>query len=319
MKILLITPEFFGYENAIKEALIKSGCDVDWFPHINASNNLYKSLYRFLTFIMRIHYSRYLLSRLKSESNYDKIVIIKGEGVGRALLLKLKLLFPRAELIFYNWDSFKNNRLSPDEFVLYDKVKSFDSEDCKSDDRVEHLPLFYTKEFKRDENVESEFTFYFAGTLHSNRYKDIMNVVSSVDDNLKNYIYFYCQSRTFFYLKKIFGKLPRELAISDVGFEKKSKDELRLALLKSNCVIDFSHDFQVGLTIRTIESLGMKKKIVTNNSSVIEYDFYNENNIYVLGDSRYSINEFLLRPYNELADSVYERYNIDNWVLELIN
>ncbi|WP_351019038.1 hypothetical protein [Shewanella sp. AC91-MNA-CIBAN-0169] len=319
MKILLITPEFFGYECAIKQALIKSECEVDWYPHIDAPNNLYKVFYRFFSFIMKAHYYRYLLSRISYDSDYDKIVVIKGEGVGQKLLMKLKSLFPKAELIFYNWDSFKNNSLLPAEFHLYDKVKSFDGDDCKENNKVEHLALFYSNEFKLDKAVNVDFVFYFAGTLHSNRYKDVKDVVSLVEGTGKSYIYFYCQSRPIFYLKKLFGKLPKELSITEVGFDKKSKEELRVLLLKSNCVIDFSHYLQVGLTMRTIEALGMKKKIVTNNSSVINYDFYNENNIYVLGESSFTLDEFLLKPYIDLPDAIYKKYDIDNWVVRLIN
>ncbi|QSX36040.1 CgeB family protein [Shewanella sedimentimangrovi] len=319
MRILLITPEFFGYERAIEKALVKLGWEVDWYPHIYAPNNLYKALYRFFSFVMKPHYYRYLLSHINYSRDYDKIVIIKGEGVGEKLLIKLKSLFPKAKLIFYNWDSFKNNSISSEELSIYDKVKSFDGEDCARNKSIEHLPLFYSNEFKLDENVEADYLFFFAGTLHSNRYLDVKKIACSIKGDNESYIYFYCQSKPIFYLKKAFGKLPKDLSISEVGFVKKCKTELRNSLLKSNCVIDFAHDLQVGLTMRTIEALGMKKKIVTNNSSVVDYDFYNENNIYVLGKSKCTLDEFLLRPYSDVPDEIYERYDIDNWVLRLID
>lgn len=318
MKILLITPEFFGYEKVIQKALVKLGHEVDWLPHINAPNNWYKMLYRYIGFIMKNHFYHYVLSKFNEKSNYDKVIVIKGEGVGCKLLIKLKELFPGVKLLFYNWDSFKNNSLSPEEFELYDKVKSFDSDDCKNNN-IEHLALFYSNEYKLVKAADADFLFYFAGTLHSNRYRDVINVVSSVGDSSKSYIYFYCQSRFIFYLKKLFGMLPRELSISEVGFEKKTKSELRSLLLRSSCVIDFSHDHQVGLTMRTIEALGMKKKIVTNNLSVADYDFYNENNIYILGGDNCSLADFLLLPYVDVSDEIYKRYDIDNWINRLID
>ncbi|WP_345867264.1 hypothetical protein [Shewanella algae] len=319
MKILLITPEFFGYEHDIEKSLVKLGHKVDWFPHIHAPNNLYKALYRFMGFLMRPQYYRYILSKINLEADYDKIVVIKGEGVGLKLLTKFKALFPKAKLIFYNWDSFENNSLNQKELAIYDKVKSFDSEDCEKNKEIEHLPLFYSNDFKMNESVDTEYLFYFAGTLHSNRYVDVNNIVSTVKNEQKNYLYFYCQSKSIFYLKKIFGKLPKNLHISKVGFDKKSKKELRNMLLKSDCVIDICHHLQVGLTMRTIEALGMKKKIVTNNSSVINYDFYNKDNIYVIGKSRCALDDFLRRPYSTVPDYIYKSYDIDNWVIRLIN
>lgn len=319
MKILLITPKTFGYERAIKEALLKSGYEVDWFPHIYAPNNLYKALYRYFTFFMKGHYYRYILTCIKNNAKYNKIVVIKGEGVGLKLLKKFKSMFPKAEIIFYNWDSFNNNKISPEEFSIYDKIKSFDSHDCLKNNNIKHLPLFYSNEFKFDSAVQIELLFYFAGTLHSNRYRDVTEIVSAVDCEKKSFVFFYCQSKLLFYLKKFFGKLPKELSVSEVGFHIKSKTELRNLLSKSSCVIDFAHDNQVGLTMRTIEAIGMKKKIVTNNTSIVNYDFYNENNIFVIGVSAYTLKEFLLKPYIDLPDNIYKKYDIDNWVINLLD
>ena len=47
----------------------------------------------------------------------------------------------------------------------------------------------------------------------------------------------------------------------------------------SRCILDAPQAGQVGLTIRTIECLGAKRKLVTTNSDIKNYDFYNENNI----------------------------------------
>ena len=42
----------------------------------------------------------------------------------------------------------------------------------------------------------------------------------------------------------------------------------------SKCVLDSAQANQNGLTIRVIEMLGAKKKIITTNEDVVNYDFY---------------------------------------------
>ena len=49
----------------------------------------------------------------------------------------------------------------------------------------------------------------------------------------------------------------------------------------SRCVLDSAQDGQLGLTIRVLEALGAKKKLITTNEDVINYDFYKPENIYV--------------------------------------
>ena len=39
-------------------------------------------------------------------------------------------------------------------------------------------------------------------------------------------------------------------------------------------VLDSAQDGQLGLTIRVLEAIGAKKKIITTNEDVINYDFY---------------------------------------------
>ena len=42
----------------------------------------------------------------------------------------------------------------------------------------------------------------------------------------------------------------------------------------SRCVLDSAQAGQLGLTIRVLEALGAKKKLITTNEDVVNYDFY---------------------------------------------
>src|SRR5690606_39098696 len=50
----------------------------------------------------------------------------------------------------------------------------------------------------------------------------------------------------------------------------------------SKIVIDIAHANQKGLSMRPFEALGLKRKLITNNTDIKNYDFYNPNNIFII-------------------------------------
>ena len=88
-----------------------------------------------------------------------------------------------------------------------------------------------------------------------------------------------------------------------------------LNILQSSCIIDIVQSGQTGLTLRPIESLFYRKKLLTNNVEVKKYDFYNRNNIFILGeDDIESIPSFLSSQYIDIPSSVISNYMIEDWI-----
>lgn len=99
--------------------------------------------------------------------------------------------------------------------------------------------------------------------------------------------------------------IPREKALG------KMKD--------STIMIDIQRPEQVGLTFRVFESLGYRKKLITTNKDVVNYDFYNPNNILVLDPENIKIPEsFLESEYQEVPEEIFNKYQIKNWVKKIL-
>ena len=81
-------------------------------------------------------------------------------------------------------------------------------------------------------------------------------------------------------------------------------------------VIDISHPNQKGLSMRPYECLGLERKLITNNSEIIKYDFYNPDNIFIIRDfDNLNIpDSFLNTPYQKLPKAVAKKYHISNWL-----
>ena len=90
---------------------------------------------------------------------------------------------------------------------------------------------------------------------------------------------------------------------------------------RSKCILDIPYKGQSGLTIRTIESIGLHTKLITTNKSIREYDFYDENNIFIM-DLKNNIlpqEDFFENEYKEIDDTIFQRYNITYWTKKILD
>ena len=57
------------------------------------------------------------------------------------------------------------------------------------------------------------------------------------------------------------------------------------------------------------------KKIISDNESLKNYDFYKSENILILKDDLSNLNKgFFETLYEPLAPEIYEKYTLNNWV-----
>jgi hypothetical protein len=84
-------------------------------------------------------------------------------------------------------------------------------------------------------------------------------------------------------------------------------------------ILDIQHDNQVGLSFRPYEAMGLRKKLITTNHFIKEYDFYNPNNIFILDKDINDIpDSFLNSPYEEISEEIYNKYKLENWVKSIL-
>jgi hypothetical protein len=64
------------------------------------------------------------------------------------------------------------------------------------------------------------------------------------------------------------------------------------------------------------EAMGYHKKLITTNKEIVNYDFYDPANIFVIDDNEdISIPDaFFETPYKKLPPEVYNKYTVSAWV-----
>ncbi len=97
-----------------------------------------------------------------------------------------------------------------------------------------------------------------------------------------------------------------------------SYEEYLKILFASKAIIEIVQDGQEGITLRTIESLYYKKKLITNNIGIRKLPFYNPNNIFVVEDFKKinanDLKHFLESNYCKIDDVFFNEYKPNEWL-----
>lgn len=87
----------------------------------------------------------------------------------------------------------------------------------------------------------------------------------------------------------------------------------------SRCVLEICQPGQEGLTLRALEAILCKKKLITNNSTIKYADFYNKDNIFIIGeDSMNEMKSFTEKEFIPISGNVMEKYDFSNWLNSFI-
>lgn len=86
-------------------------------------------------------------------------------------------------------------------------------------------------------------------------------------------------------------------------------------------LIDFVQNGQSGLTLRVLEAIFLRKKLITNNESVKEYDFYNPSNILIVDENIDfdKLSLFLDSDFVEIDDKILEKYDLRHLLKSVFN
>ena len=318
-RILFFSAHLFGYQNDIRLAMESVGAIVDYYDERPANNFLVKGVIRInrnlLAGYINHYYNKIIKETLQKE--YDYVFFIKGESISASNVRRLKQFHPEANFIIYHWDSIANNSNAQNLLPYFDRVFSFDKIDCERLG-LHFLPLFYTPDYANIPYYDKEIKYdmLFVGTTHSDRYK----LVKRIEEQIIKMgglclTWFYFPSKILYYKMKIQNSYLRQIPVHTFHFKPMSKELVLQLYAGSRIIIDVQHPKQTGLTMRCIETLGAKRKLITTNYYITEYDFYNPDNILVVDRNLpYVPEKFLNEPYRDTPKEIYESYSIKNWL-----
>ena len=320
-RILMFCPSFFGYDKKIAEALRDQGHQVDLYDERVSNNVIAKTCIRYNIKLFHPVLDRYI-SRIIAENTgkqYDYIFVIKGEGITHKGLAMLRDAYPQAKQILYLWDSVENFADGAEKAKRYDRVLTFDPMDAEKYGFV-FRPLFYHKGFSGAQAVSDfDYDIAFIGTAHSSRPRIVKALTAQCQQaGRKFYSFLYTPHYLVYLFNKVCNREYRDVKWSDLQTKSLPAQTVRKVYDTSRCVLDVEHGKQRGLTMRTIEMLGMGKKVITTNALIAQYDFYNPQNFLIIDRTAPVLDmSFLDTPYTPLPKEIQQKYSLDFFLQEI--
>lgn len=326
MKLLLIMPKFFDYPEIIVNELNEMGYEVDFFDDRPSTNAWIKAAIRINKNLIGTYIKKYFESVMKTVRNkkYDVVFLISGQSLSfsESMINEIKQCQKEAKFVLYQWDSQTNFPYIKQVQKYFDKCYSFDRRDIEETPSLKFLPLFYSRKYEeigKRNNTNFKYDFCFVGTAHPKKYKFIKMMSEQLKSVYPNqFIYFFFPSPLVYFYRKIMNNELRRAKYNEFHYIPLKGQEMNDVYETSRCVLDSAQDGQLGLTIRVLEALGAKKKLITTNEDVINYDFYKPENIYVYEGKIDLENVFFTHEYKEVSEEVYEKYSLRSWLKEIL-
>jgi hypothetical protein len=322
-QVLFIAPQFFGYEKEIADEMRRQGASVDFLPDRPFASPLMKAVTRLRSEWMLPLADRFFINSIEGfgRTRYDLIFVVVGEALSARVLRGLRKSFPEAFLVLYMWDAIRTKKAAQANLSFFDSVHTFDPIDAKTFD-MKFRPLFFSPGFARLDSIEIKpiYQLSFVGTAHSDRYAIVSNLAAALPARTNFYRYLYLQAPWVFWAHKLGNPAYRNASKSSFRFDSLAKSEVQDIFLNSLAILDIEHPGQTGLTMRTFETIGAGKKLITTNALVKDSDFYKPENILVIDRNRAPDipDSFLDTAYEPLADSIYQKYSLDGWLSDII-
>lgn len=314
-KILFLSWSFYQYPQKIIEILEKNGAEVHYCNSAPTDNFVRMKIFKKIRYIKDKYYSR-LITELQDEC-FDYIFLINAATFPKYFIEELSLSHKSSIKILYSWDSLKVFPHTLEVYDYFDKVFSFDKCDTEEHQEIQFLPLFYCDDlYDKQMDDDIMYDFSFVGFGHTDRYHFIKAIENICKREGYNYIFkLYLPSKLHYLRGKYITKIFSEARMKDFIFIPLSQEEIRQITDHTRIVLDLELTSQSGLTMRTIETHGMRKKLITTNQHIKEYDFYNENNILVVDRKHPDIpRSFIESDYQELPEDIYTKYSLSSWI-----
>ena len=264
-------------------------CDVKFYYKNNKINNL---LLRVISKFKLFFLVGPILFSWKKDIKKYKTIILFDFGYYSAISHYIKRKNKNCRLILWIWNPcndfiFKKYGADKciDEFWTYDKAGS-------EKYGFSYNTQFYNKEFNIKEN-NVKYDVVFLG-FNKNREKIINDCKKKFEKNNVK-----CNFKIIYDIKDLL-----------------TYDEYLNFLSEGNVILDIVSDNVTGLTLRILESIFFHKKVITNNASIVNYEFYNKNNFFIINkDDINNLKKFVKSDYDLSNNQKYvDYYDFKSWL-----
>ena len=308
MRLLLVMPEFMGYEKDLINSLsskyeiayLDSECKGKLARDIFKPTFTKKVLHKLIKFIDTSDRCKAVKMACNDLINdydilkqtYDIVLVINGHYISNDVYVYLKNNNPNAQFMLYLWDD-ADNLFRRDFFGFFDKKFSYNIDDCKKYS-MKYLPMFVRT--NRLEHLTNKYDISFIASVYPDRVAIAKKLYEQYHEKLKMFIYLYenpVENDFFCYNKPLLY------------------DEYISILRESRCVLEIPYYLQQGPTTRAFDALQTGTKLITTNKQIKRYPIYSNNVAFLDRDNPKLDLNFIKSPYEETNKEALE---ITKWL-----
>lgn len=232
----------------------------------------------------------------KKLQNYDIIIVF--DSIHTSKLLKYLFKKSNARLIYWHWNPLNSNKT----IKIYEETKRI----------CEHWTFNPLDAEKFHMRINNQFFFY----------QSLLNV-----DKVNNAFFIGTNKGRYDFLLKLAEMLIKCGCNPDFHVVDKEKKGIYIqksymeytqvlnSIRKSNLIVEIVQNGQNGLTIRSLEAMFFNAKLLTNNKDIINYQFYNKNNIFIIGvDNMDEFKDFLSKPFLRIEQDDLYPFSAQGWL-----
>lgn len=199
-------------------------------------------------------------------------------------------------LIFYYWNPvFKS--ISPTKIPQKFELWSYSPEDCKKYN-MRYNSTFYFQSLVKSPSQICRDVFFIG--KEKGRSADLKKIESEMADLGLSTLFYITANHPRLKQKKYKKHIPYETVLEYVN--------------ESSAVLDYYVNPYAGLSLRAMESIFYEKKLITNNKTISKYDFFNRDNIFVLGeDNSENLRNFIKKSFKKIPELIKNGYLFEQW------
>jgi len=174
---------------------------------------------------------------------------------------------------------------------------SFDKDDCNKY-KLNYNTTFYFDNIELKKNIiKNDVIFLGADKGRYAKLKEIEELLQSYD------------------LSTNFHVVPDKGEENPNNIQPLSYKKYLELISSSKVILDYLQEGQKGLTLRPMESIFFKKKLITNDINIRNENFYLKENIFIIGvDKNESLKSFVNLPYVDIDKEIVQHYDFNNWI-----
>lgn len=246
--------------------------------------------------------------------NYDTIIII-DEIRGRDIFEYILEKNPKCNLcVFFDSPIKKGDTREPSLYAdLPVRFFTCDRKIAKSYG-IEFMPYFYIfspcdfSDYNKKSLFDIKQDIFFIGEEKGDRKEQVQKISEVLDKaNLKYDLRLVPQNRHSKLFSRSQGKSVKQAYMS--------YNEVIERVRESKAILELISAGQTGLTQRPYEALFLKKKLITTSAEIKNYNFYNDDNVFVLNERDVEeLPEFLNTSVKKIDEEIVNEYTLGSWL-----